>query len=861
MSKHQIIFTSCKRGIASANPGLQVYSYSANIRGSISDYAKNLLPYQAPPYGEAMTEEKAKTMPRAFVYRRLPKEVSAIVLKTYLGQEQIEPKGPFDNFISHGIIFDEHELTTYPAEYFGSGMFKTRMEPEEANSPEIPPYLPEPVPIKGQKVTLENVITFIKADNRVGMFNKMLGAMLSYKSARNPVIICDSPGNTIMWIAALHYALPLEIALDINFSTYEHDPSRSGSQICGVYPPSYSPAKGHLVFDFTRGSFPDIETGGSFFEFIGAGFTASYDSIQDFHKFIIDKLTYRNANEEYYDAYALYNLLKNGLANLSLKDFKSALRMADTYASTDVKMEVISKIFADRDFLISTSDEYALEIFKALLDKYPRVDPATQDYIKNLIGEKIIRAFIAPSTSKDSFTRLHAGLYSMSRAKGISISAELMTNSKGLLVYTKNNPEEWRWDFLVDNLCDYIDALSIPVEHLSMDHKTGRFMGDIIATRLESAPHNGFALIARILSEFSSDWSYLANLALNLEGVILDVSETLISKHWALAYDLFAATQPGNLSNIYKLFLSIDREDQVFEMFCVFMGKAGNVKAASELFQGQIGLRHGQYLQEYLLQIYGQYYNYLKSQKESAAASAKRDLLRQIAQENITIDFSIELTNEILNDIPFGALSKDNEKLIPTLLDYFRGQRAENMPGRLVLLATGMMLGNVRSAYELENAVGTVKRIAARDTIDLTGLSASDGDKFIGWVAPALFACSKSPEELLKSFEIFRHSKSSSGSFIETTAREAMRASKGDYSGMMTFLGFLFKVGNVDDRHNVGKVFCKLSRQRLEDLNEAVLHRFHGENKYLFFWNEVYDVAATTNPILNSIGNLFRRKK
>jgi len=865
MSKYQIIFTSCKRGINGTNEGLQVYSHSLNIIGNVNDYAKNLLPYHPPalPQGEAMTEEKAKTMPRSFVYRQLPNQASAIVLKTYLGREQLEPKGILENYISHGIIMEEGELKDYPAEYFGSGMFKTRMEPEEANSPVSPPFLPRPELIKGQKVNLENIITFLSTDNRIGIFKKMLAAMLAYKTARKPVVICDSPGNTIMWIAALHYALPLETALTVNFSTYEQDPSRSGSQICGVIPGAYIPAKGHWVFDLSGRTFPDIEAEGSFFDFISTGFASSYESIQDFHKFVMEKLTYRSIDEEYCSAYSLYALFKNGIANLPYEDFKGAVSTADKYGTNDVKMEVLVKIFADRKFVLTTHDDYALEIFKALLNKYPMVDPATQDYIRGMVGEKVIASFVSPKANKDSFEEIYAQLEAM--CHGFDIPAILMkdANIKPLMATAKRDPEQWRWDFMIDMICDYVQTQDIPVEHLSLEHKTGQLIGDIVSTRLEAGPNSGFALITRMLARFSEDWNYLANLALNLEGVILDSpdSETLVYKHWAHVYDMFASYQSTNRQHIYKLFLLIDREDQVFDMYCVFMGKAAHAKTANELFQEQVGLKYGQYLQEYLLRIYEQYYGYLKTRKESAASAAKRELLKQIAQENISTDFANELVGEILDEIPFGALSKDNEKLVSTLLDYFRGQRAENMPKRLVLLASGMLLGNVRSAYELENAVGTARRIASSETIILDGLTGAEADKYISWVAPALFSCSKSSEELVKSFEIFKHSKASSGSFITVCAKEALRGSKGDYGSMMVFLGFLFRVGSVDDRQEVGRVFCKLKTQKLEALNEAVQEKFQEDKKYLFYWSEVHEVAAKTNPILNSIGNLFRRKK
>ena len=42
MSVHQIIYTSCMRGIDGVNDGQQVYSYDAGFQGAGSDEVKSL---------------------------------------------------------------------------------------------------------------------------------------------------------------------------------------------------------------------------------------------------------------------------------------------------------------------------------------------------------------------------------------------------------------------------------------------------------------------------------------------------------------------------------------------------------------------------------------------------------------------------------------------------------------------------------------------------------------------------------------------------------------------------------------------------------------------------------------------------
>ena len=58
--------------------------------------------------------------------------------------------------------------------------------------------------------------------------------MLKFHSEKKRLVICDEKENIIKWIAALQYALPMDIAKRVNFTTYDFDPELSSFQICGV---------------------------------------------------------------------------------------------------------------------------------------------------------------------------------------------------------------------------------------------------------------------------------------------------------------------------------------------------------------------------------------------------------------------------------------------------------------------------------------------------------------------------------------------------------------------------------------------------------------------------------------------------
>ena len=129
MSLHQIIYTSCMRGIDGVNDGQQVFSYDAEFYDVNNDEIKRLFTYQPPalPPGVIMTEEVATTMPQSFTYRKIDEKTASLTLNTYLGRDYMGSAGRFGNHLSHVVVFDSNDLKAYPCEYYKSTMLRERM--------------------------------------------------------------------------------------------------------------------------------------------------------------------------------------------------------------------------------------------------------------------------------------------------------------------------------------------------------------------------------------------------------------------------------------------------------------------------------------------------------------------------------------------------------------------------------------------------------------------------------------------------------------------------------------------------------------------------------------------------------------
>ena len=865
MSKHQIIYTSCRRGINGVNDGQQIYSYDASFMESTSDNVKSLFTYKAPSLasGVMMTETIAETMPQSFMYRRLSNGSCAIVLNTYLGRDYMEG-GRFGNHLSHVVICDESNINAYPCEFYGSETLRNRMASEEVSSSERPPFLPEPELLKGNAISVESVSEFLCSENRIEIYKKMLAAMLSFVITRKRIVICDTTENIIMWISALEFALPLEIALNVNFTTYEYDPSLSFSQICGVVAEgtrySVNTADAHYTFDFCNNIYPDIEPEGDLFDFIDMGMSMSFDSIKAFHRFISEKLTYRNPDEQYHYIYSLYCLFTDGLNNISLSTFKNAVKISNIFLLENAKDEFACKLADQRDFILSANNDYVLEILNVVLERMSNLSSTVQESIRALVAEIIIASFVSKSAQEDSFSRFYSEIEIICKRNGVVIPFELakLKNREKLLSAMRNNPEQWRGNFILDVLCDYVMAQGIPAEQLSVTNEMGQLIGGIIKLCSSSGADNGSAIIERAINKFSDNWIYLINMSLNIESVLADLPYSPSIKHeiWKRLSQTIAKKQSSKRLSIYKFFLTNNRYKYVFDIYKELMLLADNVKYAKELFFEQLKINKEA---TYIPKIYETYYKYLSTHNEIDTAKYREELLKMIIAHNIVLNFIDELITLVLAGVPVENPSQENTELISNLTDYKR----PHIAGLLLLLASGTIFSKIKCNADIENAIKEINNLTDGKIINLTCFKATDSEKYIGWIVQNVYGYCETTDDLIRNYKFFNHSKASSLKFISTCAKEALQECKDDkdFSGILVFLEFLFNVGNAEEKHETGIILSKLGKRKIKNLDDYIQKCFRRKKSHLGYWEEIREIALTTNPILKNILNVFKHKK
>ena len=359
MSKHQVIYTSCRKGIKGSGSGFQIYSYDKDF-GKITHFGVDrMFGYNHPelPAGQVMTDELAPTMPKSFSFFSLNDNFSMLASRNYLGRDYMGKTGRFGNFLNHFIFFCDEEIVGYPVEYYCTASLKTELPSEWVNSEEIPPYLPAPQLEKGSVVNFESIANFLSPKGRAEIFSKMLTAFLLATDNERKILIADSEENIIFWIAAITYALPKNLAKKISFDTYAFNPAMSSAQICGVVKEGTyyndSLKERHFVFDLLNNSFPDIAVC-DYAENLSKNFS-NREETEKFFLFLADTVS-ANAlttpNKNIIDGYTMY-LLLNGKIPLPF----SILEFCSVKCNETVQHKLANEILQQEEVIVSKCSE------------------------------------------------------------------------------------------------------------------------------------------------------------------------------------------------------------------------------------------------------------------------------------------------------------------------------------------------------------------------------------------------------------------------------------------------------------------------------------------------------------------------
>ncbi len=232
MSFEQAYHTCCRDGLTTSTLAFQFQSASPSLDTErLSAVARLMVGYVPPPSAPpAPAEAELLRFPLSLRYLDVPGVGPCVSQTVYVGREDREAgdggRGRFGNYFSHIVVavgrpvFDEDR---HPIQTWRSSAWHTNVGAGAAPILEALPSGP---------VTLAGALDRLADPLRTAWLPFLFDALQDALRDRARVVILDDGDHAWAWIAAVALSLPIPMAQQLTFDTYDGQPERSAVRIC-----------------------------------------------------------------------------------------------------------------------------------------------------------------------------------------------------------------------------------------------------------------------------------------------------------------------------------------------------------------------------------------------------------------------------------------------------------------------------------------------------------------------------------------------------------------------------------------------------------------------------------------------------
>lgn len=865
MSTHQIIYTSCLRGIDDVQDGQQIFSYSEEFKEKNSEQLKNLFTYTPPTVksGASLSAETILALPKAFKFTSIGKERYAIAQNTYIGRDYKNTPNSAGNYLSHVIAASTADIKNYPIEFYNSNMLRSHMEFDQVNNPNPPNFLPVQQLTVGSSIKISAVLEFLNEGERLEIYPNILHAVLLYSSTKKRVVICDKSKNIIMWIAAIHYALPLHIALGVDFSTYEYDPDFSPTQICGVLPVrtayTLDCKERHFVFDFYNGEYPVFEKHQSFYDFLDASMTYDFLNLQKFHTFLSTGYSYNKADTELYASFHLYNILRGKLSSMTLAEITVGLGFDGKYALPLSSNQIVDALLKNHNDLLTTKTEQFIYIIDYILSKGSQY----KSHVKKLLVDKILWEYADPNANEIQFEDFCRLVHSTCGKIQVDLAQELMTteNLKVLFLTLGQNCDTWKISFVATIVSSYVKGKNMPTTELSPTSAMGAIYHNLIKTAHGRNFNSGLTISKEILRYFASDWRYLVSISLTIENTLEEIKQPTESM-WQYFYNLFVEYNTDNLMFAYGVLEQYKRFDIIHGLYtCALLATTSTAKA-SEIFTAHYYKYLSStplYFKEFGENTVLEYYNHLLAIGDNKSIKEQSELLSIMSSNKLVMPFGEEIVQKLVEDLSIKKLDTNDANSIRICIDYTHTVLNQVITGKLLLLAIGVIL----ETQPLKSGLGMIAALSNNVGGDLSCMTENDAKSYLNWILTTISQICRSASDIEDVYELFIFTPKTASIFFATGTDIYLKKCKKskDFLPICIYFGLLFVSSDEVIIKEVGKVISKLNKQKLAELDNTIKIVYAKDKPAQLVWEKIKEAAKSYNPIMNFVENLINPRR
>ena len=921
MSKHQLIYTSCRKGMYSTYDGQNVFSHDKDITDEsqyehlkkyfgyrepmlYSDTIKTLFPelgdsFVEQLYPEDETDETGRKlntllwdrwrqnptetifpmhediiprMPRAFIYEKQENGQYAFVRLSYLGHDYMGPHGRLGNFLSHIVWIENEKSEHYPCEYYKSSMLKESIDNALVSSSEKPDYLPDPELEVGDLISFEEICQFLRNSTKIEIFKNMLHAFIASRKDGKKIIICDSEENIMKWTAAIEYVFPINYVLNININSYVFDPEHTTADICGVFPYGtdykYEKfAESAYVFDFVRNIFPTFDNTHRFYNFIKMCFTMSKESLKAFHGFLLNGYSLNEVDDRIYDAYSLYEFFAKGIKNTDAKLMEQALSFSNKYASTTEKERLI-RLILDDDELKNCSNSLFVILINHLASSKVSLDTTMEDILSQNIILRFLNCVESREISYSEFDNFYKDTSSFASKMGLLVYSQLFSdiyfNSFINVVLGCSNYDK------LEKLCimtgKVVSDKKILLTDNFIDTKYGNLYHTIITAAFRLDENKGYEIVLCVIETYE-DVDSIVNMTLNLEGIVLDnTSDSMIcNKIWSIVYNKLANRSSDELNVANHVLLINGRTDEVYSLYETCAKKLKKPSDLNVIFYqhyNNVVCKQKEYAQKYADKVFDLYYRSLCSFHSDESNQYLKDLLQMIIRNNYRLSFTNDLILRVIDQIEYKA-GKD-KMLMMDIYNFQKKMNPESIDGKVHLLMLAYEMDSNVSDFSWKERIERLNSILPNKKAPLNKCDTEDQEDYLSWIRPNVFAMCRRGCNIERIFNLYEMTGYQKQSLILYCLENFVKQAKKDDDRIPYLSKYIMliikKFLNDDIKKELCGAFLELNKNKLE-----LVDQFMNENcsdiSVKSAWDDIKEEIDSKNPVSKFVQNIFRKFK
>lgn len=835
MSLHQVIHTYRKCGLYGGGAGFGILSSDRDFPRD-NEFKELLYSYRAPEMdvvNPEYSERITALLPVSYTYRYKGGSC-AISRSACLGRGA----GGEMNHISHSILFSEEDSGVYPCEFIGSPSFLTSASAEAVNSASGVGYMGAPVLQTGTEITVNKVMKFLSARGNFSVFKNMLWALLHKDDTKRRIIICDEQENTVLWIAALNYVLPLNYAKKVSFSTYAYDPRAADVDICGVvaqctaYNRQFYEDDGFFVFDLTSGECFDpgvYQDDADFFAFIEETMLHNYALLKVFHAYIEQFCDTERITPAIVPAYLMsrasncYTDAGDAFKAVSEAEFDRIAEYSGRHARYGGKLLLFEAMLNVSEAILGFGNSYMTKVLSYMSAVYRDASYVLQNGFRALAVDSVPIAMIARDITSGSFSAYFENVRKLTDFCGINIVDELMSEKsrKALLWVAGYQHVEWKADFTVSLISEYIHSHSSSYECLTPSEKIGGFLSAVMKERYACGTDK--AASDHALSLFVDDVKRFCTVEENLEAVTDGMKDGLaVQVNLVTSFSEQAAAHlKERRKELFNFLAAAEKYDLMWSALRQMI-TTYDIKETSQLVSEhytEYFTASPDYAERYLPTALEEYYENYKRKKPENIREADELVFGILLSEKLIISISDEVTSGLISGIKPGKPNKEAEKAINNLCEYECTVRGKELTGKLLCLAFGAAAAGINNRKDYHSAKPYLSSITEKEQIDLTCLTEQEAETYQAWLLP-VFAENAEAEEIPYIYGLFRMNAAQSKEFTEVFCDEWLSQSRraSDYSDFCTFLHFVFTMLGADELQVVVDKVHKLNSKKIEQL-------------------------------------------